>query len=88
MADLTTLTLALPTDLVEAVRASVAAGDYADEAEVVAEALRLTFIEETAPPSSPALERFLREEVAAAYDEAIADPGSTVPAQYMIATLR
>lgn len=68
MADRHQLSVTLPDDLAEQVRARVASGHYASESDVVAEALR------TLEDREQTLEQRLRTEVVAAYDAMAADP--------------
>ncbi|MGC4408150.1 type II toxin-antitoxin system ParD family antitoxin [Rhizobium rosettiformans] len=65
-----TMTVTLPGDLLDLIRAKVASGDYADESQLVSESLRLLASNEDA------LEVWLRDEVAPTYDRAMAEPGS------------
>jgi antitoxin ParD1/3/4 len=65
-----TVTVTLPTDLVDVIRAKVASGAYADESSVVSEGVKLLADNENA------LERWLVDEVAPTYDRAMADPDS------------
>ncbi|HMN79236.1 MAG TPA: type II toxin-antitoxin system ParD family antitoxin [Burkholderiaceae bacterium] len=60
--------ITLPNDMAEAVRAKVAAGEYASESEVLRDGLRALLARDRA------VEHWLRTEVAAAYDEIKADP--------------
>ena len=70
MADRHQLSVTLPDDLAEQVRAKVASGQYASESDVVSEALR------TLQASEQSVEQWLRTEVVQAYDELEADPSS------------
>ena len=56
------LSVDLPAELVELVEAKVATGEYDSESDVVADGLRALQADD------PALERWLREEVAPTYD--------------------
>lgn len=62
--------ITLPNEMAEAVKSKVAAGEYATESEVIRDGLRTLFARDRA------VEAWLRTEVAAAYDDAIADPSS------------
>lgn len=64
----------LPHDMARMVKAKVAAGEYASESEVIRDGLRALQARERA------LEKWLHTEVAAAYDEAKADPSSLIDA--------
>lgn len=64
--------ITLPNEMAEAVRAKVAAGEYATESEVIRDGLRVLLARDRA------VEDWLRRDVAAAYDATKADPGRTV----------
>lgn len=64
--------ITLPNEMADAVKAKVAGGEYATESEVIRDGLR------TLLARDQAVETWLRSEVAAAYDEAKADPSSLV----------
>lgn len=70
MPDRHQLSVTLPDDLAEQVRAKVASGQYASESDVVIEALR------TLEDCEQSVEQWLRTEVVRAYDELEADPAS------------
>jgi antitoxin ParD1/3/4 len=57
------LSITLPKDMADAVKAKVAAGEYATESEVIRDGLRPLLARDRA------VENWLRTEVAAAYDE-------------------
>lgn len=65
----------LPNEMAEMVRAKVASGEYASESEVIRDGLRAL------QARDQALEKWLRTEVAAAYDEAKADPSSLLSSE-------
>jgi antitoxin ParD1/3/4 len=65
------LSITLPNQMADALRERVQSGQYASESEVIRHALRALFAQEAA------VEGWLRDEVAAAYDAAKADPAST-----------
>lgn len=65
-----TVTVTLWIEIRDLIRSKVESGAYADESQVVSEGLRLLASNEDA------LEAWLRDEVAPAYDPAIADPES------------
>ena len=67
------LSIMLPIDIAEMVKAKIASGEYATESEVVRNGLR------TLAARDAAVERWLRDEVAAAYDAHKADPARAVP---------
>lgn len=62
------LRITLPNDMADAVRAKVAAGEYATEDDVIRDGLRVLLARERA------VEDWLRHDVAAAYDALKADP--------------
>lgn len=64
------LSITLPNDMAELVRAKVATGEYASESEVIRDGLRALLARDRA------LENWLRTEVAAAFDGAKADPST------------
>jgi antitoxin ParD1/3/4 len=68
MADRHQLSITLPDDLADQVRAKVASGQYASESAVVIEALR------TLRDCEQTVEQWLRTEVVAAYDAMAGDP--------------
>ena len=68
MADRHQLSVTLPDDMADQVRARVASGEYANESEVIAEALR------TLDDRDRDLEHWLRTEAVAIYDRMKADP--------------
>jgi putative addiction module CopG family antidote len=68
MADSHQLSVTLPDDLANQVRARVASGKYASESDVVAEALR------TLEDREHDVEHWLRTEAVAIYDRMKADP--------------
>ena len=63
--------ITLPNEMAEAVRAKVAAGEYATESEVIRDGLRVLLARDRA------VEVWLRKDVAAAYDALKADPSRT-----------
>ena len=62
------LSITLPNDMADGLRERVRSGEYASESEVIREGLRALFARDQA------VEAWLRDEVAAAYDAVIADP--------------
>ena len=64
--------ITLPNDMAEAVRAKVAAGEYATESEVIRDGLRVLMARDRA------VEEWLRGEVVAAYDALQAEPARAV----------
>jgi len=64
--------ITLPNEMADAVRAKVAAGEYATESEVIRDGLRALLARDRA------VEDWLRGDVAAAYDALQADPSRAV----------
>ena len=64
--------ITLPNEMAEAVRAKVAAGEYATESEVIRDGLRVLLARDRV------VEDWLRRDVAAAYDAMKADPQRAV----------
>jgi antitoxin ParD1/3/4 len=76
------LSITLPIEMADMVKAKVASGEYATESEVIRDGLRsLTARDE-------AVERWLRDEVAAIYDRQVADPAHATPLDEVAARLR
>jgi len=75
------LSITLPIDMADALRERVRSGEYASESEVVREGLRALFARDQA------VEAWLHEGVAAAYDAVAADPSRAVSAQSVRARL-
>jgi len=67
------LSITLPTDMADALRARVHSGEYASESEAIRDGLRALFARDRA------VEEWLHNEVGTAYDALVADPerGST-----------
>ncbi len=68
------LSITLPKEMAEHVRAKVSAGDYATESEVIRDGLRVLMARDRA------VESWLREKVAPAYDTLKANPSRVVKA--------
>jgi antitoxin ParD1/3/4 len=66
------LSITLPNEMADLVRAKVAAGEYATESEVIRDGLRTLLARDRA------VEAWLREQVAPAYDALKADPSRAV----------
>ena len=64
--------ITLPNEMADAVRAKVAAGEYATESEVIRDGLRTLLARDRA------VESWLRSDVAAAYDALKGDPSRVV----------
>lgn len=75
------LSITLPNGMADALKARVASGAYASESEVVRDGLRALFAREDA------IEKWLRTEVVASYDELRADPSRAISAEDMRASL-
>lgn len=75
------LSITLPNEMAQLVRAKVAAGEYATESEVIRDGLRTLLARDRA------VENWLREQVAPAYDTLKADPSRALSADRMRATL-
>ena len=75
------MSITLPNELAVAVRAKVASGEYASESEVIRDGLRVLMARDRA------VERWLRDQVAPAYDALKADPSRAVSAAQVRARL-
>lgn len=75
------LSITLPKEMARVVRAKVAAGEYATESEVVRDGLRALLARDRA------VEGWLREKVAPAYDRLKADPSRAVSSRRVRANL-
>lgn len=75
------LSITLPNNMADALKDRVASGAYASESEVIRDGLRALFSQEDA------VERWLRTEVVAAYDELRADPSKAISSEDMRAHL-
>jgi putative addiction module CopG family antidote len=73
--------ITLPIEMAEQVRAKVAAGEYATESEVIRDGLRTLLARDRA------VESWLRDQVAPAYDALKADPSRAIPVADVRATL-
>ncbi|MBY3091920.1 type II toxin-antitoxin system ParD family antitoxin [Rhizobium laguerreae] len=62
------LTITLPLEMAQMVKAKVSSGEYATESEVIRDGLR------TLAARDAAVEKWLRDEVVPTYDEMKADP--------------
>jgi antitoxin ParD1/3/4 len=69
------LSITLPNEMADLIRAKVAAGEYATESEVIRDGLRALLARDRA------VEDWLREKVAPAYDALKADPSRAVSAK-------
>ena len=75
------LSITLPLPMAEMVKSKVASGEYASESEVIRDGLRMLSARDTA------VEKWLLEEVAPAYDEAKAHPERLLDADQVRANL-
>jgi putative addiction module CopG family antidote len=75
------MSITLPVEMADSVRAKVASGDYASESEVIREGLRAL------EARDEAVERWLRTEVVATYEEMKAHPESGIPAEEVRANI-
>ncbi|TSD84185.1 type II toxin-antitoxin system ParD family antitoxin [Mycobacterium sp. KBS0706] len=72
----------LPNEMADMVRAKVASGEYASESEVIRDGLRAL------QARDQALEKWLRTEVVAAYDEMKADPSKGLSSEEVLEALK
>jgi antitoxin ParD1/3/4 len=75
------LSITLPNEMADLVRAKVASGEYASESEVIRDGLRTLLARDRA------VEDWLRDKVAPAYDALIADPTRAVSVDNVRAAL-
>lgn len=75
------LSITLPTDMAEAIKAKVASGEYATESEVIRDGLRVLMARDRA------VEHWLRDQVAPAYDALKTDPSRAVSVKQVRARL-
>jgi putative addiction module CopG family antidote len=75
------MSITLPNELAEAVRAKVDSGEYATESEVIRDGLQTLMVRDRA------VEHWLRERVGPAYDALKADPSRAVTAKQIRARL-
>lgn len=75
------MSVTLPHEMADMVRAKVASGEYASESEVIREGLRALGARDRA------VEAWLRNQVASAYDRLLADPASALSADEIRARL-
>jgi antitoxin ParD1/3/4 len=76
------LSITLPTEMAESVKAKVASGEYASESEVIRDGLRALLARDRA------VESWLRDEVVPAHEEFRANPSSARSVDQVRATLR
>ena len=75
------LSITLPTEMADAIRAKVATGEYATESEVIRDGLRVLMARDRA------VENWLLEQVVPAYDALKADPSRAVSVEQVRARL-
>jgi antitoxin ParD1/3/4 len=75
------MSITLPNEMAEIVRAKVLTGEYASESEVIRDGLRAMVARDRA------LEHWLKTEVAASYDEMKANPSRGISVEQMRAKL-
>lgn len=75
------LSITLPTDMAQLIRAKVEAGEYASESEVIRDGLRTLLARDRV------VESWLRDQVAPAYDALKSDPSRAVSAENIRAEL-
>jgi antitoxin ParD1/3/4 len=75
------LSITLPNEMADLVRAKVASGEYASESEVIRDGLRTLLARDRA------VEDWLRDKVALAYDALKADPTRAVSVDHVRAAL-
>ncbi len=81
MLDHQQLSITLPNEMADLIRAKVAAGEYATESEVIRDGLRTLLARDRA------VENWLRETVAPAYDALKTDPSRAVSATHVRSAL-
>jgi antitoxin ParD1/3/4 len=74
--------ITLPLDMAEAVEGKIKSGGYASVSEVVRDGVR-ALLERDA-----AVDRWLREEIAAGHREYLADPSAGIPADKVLGRIR
>ena len=72
------LTVTLPPEMAAMVKAKVASGEYATDSEVIRDGLRAMQARDAA------LEKWLETEVVRSYQEHIADPSKSFPAEELM----
>lgn len=82
MRSTTAISITLPHDMLEMVRAKVNSGEYASESEVIRDGLR------TLRARDAAVEQWLRRDVMAAHEAYQKDPKRGAPAHEVFARLR
>jgi len=75
------MSITLPNDMADAVKAKVQAGEYASESEVIRDGLRALMARDRA------VENWLHEQVGPAYDALKADPSRAITADQVRARL-
>jgi putative addiction module CopG family antidote len=75
------LSITLPNEMADAVKAKVQAGEYATESEVIRDGLRALLARDRA------VESWLQQQIGPAYDALRADPSRAVSAEHVRARL-
>jgi len=75
------LSITLPNEMADVVKAKVRTGEYASESEVIRDGLRALFVREQA------VENWLHNQIGAAYDALKSDPARAVSAENIRARL-
>ncbi|MBS0397246.1 MAG: type II toxin-antitoxin system ParD family antitoxin [Proteobacteria bacterium] len=75
------LSITLPTEMADAVKSKVAAGEYATESEVIRDGLRALLARDRA------VESWLRSQVGPAFDALKADPSQAITTKHVKARL-
>lgn len=76
------LSITLPLEMAQMVKAKVASGEYATESEVIRDGLRVLATRDAV------VEKWLRDEVVPTYDAVMADGAKTIPADQVFADIR
>jgi antitoxin ParD1/3/4 len=76
------LSITLPLEMAQMVKAKVASGEYATESEVIRDGLRILANRDAV------VEKWLREEVVPTYDAVMTDGAKTTPADQVFADIR
>lgn len=76
------ISITLPNEMAKMVKTKVASGEYASDSEVIREGLRTLMARDNA------LEKWLREEVVAAYDEAKKNQEKLISSEQLNASMK
>ena len=75
------LSITLPNEMADAIKAKVKAGEYASESEVIRDGLRVLMARDRV------MENWLHNQVTSAYDALKSDPSRAVSADHVLARL-